>query len=151
MIDNHTAIEAKKALLNGLLIAEGVPSGHFDAEIPLLDMPIDAALVARMVARYTHFDADLVINRKRKAELDERLTANATLTCTAGSYYRYCITSSKAAIDNTMVKELCFRAQVRHNVGYDDMIESLVEKRGFFYAGIHDEARVLFNDLLKKA
>jgi len=31
------------------------------------------------------------------------------------------------------------------------MIESLVEKRGFFYAGIHDEARVLFNDLLKKA
>ena len=149
LLDNHSVFEAKKVELNLLLVNEGVPSGHFDAEIPLLDMPIDAALAVRMAARYMHFDADLVINRERKTELDHRLADNATLTCVAGSYYRYCITKSKAPIDNAMVRELCFRAQVRRNKGYDDIIESLVEKRGFFYAGIHDEARQLFIEWLK--
>ena len=47
-----------------------------------------------------------------------------------------------------MVEELCFRGQVRDNVGYDDILEVLVAGRGHFYAGIHAETRVFFERML---
>ena len=148
--DNRVLLEQKARELNEWLVAAGVPSGHFDPEIPLLDEPIDAALIVRMKARYDRSEAascDPPLP-ERKAALDALLEASAALFCLSGSYYHYCVSTSKAPVDGKMVDELCFRAQVRHNVGYDDVLERLVAERGHFYAGIHAETRALFTEML---
>ena len=153
--DNHAAVERKQQVLNALLVTEGVPEGHFDADIPQLDLPIDDALIERMKARYARhvaFVQSHVYNKhkmaERKTKLDERLVASALPACSAGSYYWYIIMMSKAVIDNKMIDELCFRAQFCNNVCYDDVLEGLVAVRGHFYAGVHAEARTRFCRML---